>query len=470
MSTLSDPLMQSIRDVTAAYRQRTLSPVEVTRAALGRIATLNPTLHAYIEVVGDAAMAQARASEQRFMSGMPTGLLEGIPIGVKDLLHIEGMRTTAGSPLLAQRAVATETSTAVSRLMGAGAVILGKTHLVEFAYGGWGTNQGMGTPRNPWDMHTHRVPGGSSSGSGVAVAGGLAMAAVGTDTGGSVRIPAAFCGLTGLKTTQGRISNFGTDYVSFTLDTIGPMTRTADDAALLLQAMHGPDYADRQTLGTPPQNFVAALSAPVAGLRFSVVNPAQCGPVDEDVAKAMADAINSLRELGCVQHDAGLSIDFTADQAETGVIISSEAYQNWGTLLEGKWHEGDTASRGRIAAAKNFDAAKYAQALHNREARKREFARIFDTTDVLVLPTVPKPARALADVDEKDLSPSRLTRFAGYYGLCAISLPCGFSRDGLPIGLQLVAAPFREDIVLRLGAAFQRHTDFHRRVSPAVAA
>jgi len=467
--TASDPCQLSIAELADAYRRRRLSPVEVVQAHLARIDRLDPTLHAYIEVYADSALALARASEQRLMSGLPAGLLEGVPLAIKDLLDIAGRRTTAGTTMYAGRAAAGRTATAAARLMAAGAVPLGKVHLVELAYGGWGTNQGMGAPRNPWDMRAHRTPGGSSSGSAVAVAAGLAAGALGTDTGGSVRIPSAFCGLTGLRPTQGRISNYGVEPVSHTLDVVGPMTWTARDAALLLQAVHGPDPHDPATLAVPPQDFLAGLERGVAGVRFSLGDPAAWGEVEPAILAAVQQAAEALRELGCLRHDAPTAgVDFVADQEASGIIISSEAYAARGAQLAAAGTPpGDSASRARILRGASIGAPDYAAALARRAHKARAFREVFEHTDVLVLPSLPVTARPLAGLDENDLSPSRLTRFVGYYGLCAISLPCGLDPEGLPVSVQLVAAPYREDLLLRLGAAFQSATG-HHAVRPAL--
>lgn len=459
----------SLTELRDALRRNDLSPVELTQAYLERIDRLNPTLHAYLDVYADAALSIARASEARLASGLPTGLLEGVPVALKDLLDIEGRRTTAGSTVHASREAARRSSTVAARLMNAGAIPLGKTHLVEFAFGGWGTNAGLGTPRNPWDMRAHRAPGGSSSGSAVAVAGGLAAGAIGTDTGGSVRIPSAFCGLTGLKTTQGRVSTFGCEYVSHTLDTIGPMAWTAEDAALLLQVIHGPDPLEATTLCRGPEDFLAGLRGPVAGLRISVPARQSLGHVEDAVWEAVSLAALVLEELGCLRtDDAFAGVDFVADQEATGVIIACEAFAHHGALLGGTLLPGDPAARARVLRGGSIPAAGYIDALRHRVARQRQFVSLFEQTDVLVLPTVPVTAPTLERIDEADLSHSRLTRFVGYYGLSAIALPCGLSHDGLPMSLQLVAAPFKEALLLRMGAAFQKRTEHHQQ-RPAMA-
>lgn len=290
----SDPAEWALCDLADAFSTRALSPVEVVASFLRRISTLDPLLHAYAQVWSEAALEQARASERRLLQGAPRGMLEGIPLALKDLLHVQGRRTGAGSALFADRPCMDHSATVVTRLQDAGAILLGKTHLVELAYGGWGTNQGMGTPRNPWDTAVHRSPGGSSSGSAVAVASGLAAGAIGTDTGGSVRIPSAFCGLTGLKTTAGRVSRYGVDLLSETLDTVGPMTRTAEDAARLLQAMHGPDPRDPTTLGIAQEDFLQSLDASVAGVRFALLHQT----LGEGTAPAVRQA-SSTRARSC---------------------------------------------------------------------------------------------------------------------------------------------------------------------------
>ncbi|MFM9926316.1 amidase [Variovorax sp. H27-G14] len=458
----SDPSEWALRDLADAFSTRALSPVEVVESFLRRISSLDPLLHAYAQVWSEAALAQARASEQRLLQGAPRGLLEGVPLAVKDLLHVQGRRTGAGSALFADRPCMDHSATVATRLQDAGAILLGKTHLVELAYGGWGTNQGMGTPRNPWDMAVHRAPGGSSSGSAVAVASGLAAGAIGTDTGGSVRIPSAFCGLTGLKTTAGRVSRYGVDLLSETLDTVGPMTRTAEDAACLLQAMHGPDPRDPTTLGTAAEDFLQTLGASVVGVRFALLHQTLGEGTSPAVRQGVEDACKVLRALGCVEAGGALpQFDLAADQEASGAIISAEAYARHGEALHRSTTSGDAASRARILRGAHIAPSHYREALDQRRSRMAEFQRLFKQLDVLVLPTVQVTAADLATLDESDPAPSRMTRFVGYYGLCAIALPCGFSAEGLPVSLQLVAAPWREDLLLRLGAAFQRETTHH---------
>lgn len=459
-----DLSFMTIDELQTAYRQHRLSPVEVMRTLLDRVDARNPVLNAYIDVFHESAMACARASEARYMSGLPVGLLEGIPVAIKDLLDIAGRRTTAGSTIYRNREPACGTATVVSRLLAAGALPVGKAHLVEFAYGGWGTNAGMGAPRNPWDMTRHRITGGSSSGTAVAVAGGLATAGIGTDTGGSVRIPSSYCGLTGLKTTQGRISNHNVEMVSHTLDTIGPMTWCARDAALVLQAIHGPDPHDEATLAVAPEDFLAKDGRRLPGVRFCVDDPARWGSVSAEVAAAVMRVADELAALGAIRCDnAWNGLDFLADQQETGVIISSEAYLHRNEVLTDDAAPGDDASRARILRGRSLSSEDYARAMLRRRQGMADVAQMFRHIDILVLPTTPDPAPALEQIDETDLSPSRLTRFVGYYGLCAISVPAGLSSEGMPIGVQFVAGPYQEALLLQVAGAFQRATEHHTR-------
>ena len=462
-ASATEPCDLSLSELGKVLRRLELSPVEVVESFLTRIARHDASLHAYVEVWSDDALLQARASEQRLLEGRPAGPLEGVPLALKDLVHVRDRRTGAGSAIHAERAPMDHSATIATRLQDAGAILLGKTHLVELAYGGWGTNQGIGTPRNPWDSDTHRTPGGSSSGSAVAVAAGMAAGAIGTDTGGSVRIPSAFCGLTGLKTTAGRVSRHGVDLLSDTLDTMGPMAWTAEDAALMLQVMHGPDPGDPTTLKIARENFLKGLDGGVEGARFTLLRQTLGEGTDPLVRLRVEAACDVLRVLGCVETGtAPAQFDPAADQEASDIIISAEAHARHGAALARCAVPGDTASRARIMKGAHIDALRYRQALDQRQELMREFQQVFRQVDVLVLPTVPVTAADLATLDENDPAPSRMTRFVGYHGLCAIAIPCGFSPEGLPVSVQLVAAPFREHFLLRLGAAFQRETIHHR--------
>ena len=296
MTTL-DPVWATVAELSRAFGARTLSPVDAVDALMKRIAKRNPTLQAYIAVYEADARLAAEAADKAIRSGHRVGPLHGVPIALKDLVDLEGRVTTGGSKVWAKR-VSPVTATLAEKLIAAGMIVLGKTHTVEFAMGSWGTNTHMGTPRNPWDLRVHRTPGGSSSGSGVAVAAGLAPAAIGTDTGGSVRIPAAWNGIVGLKVTVGRISTWGVLPLSSTLDTPGPLARTVEDAALIYNALSGPDPRDPQTLAWTPVDPLPSLRRGVAGLRLAVLPDAERAGVDNEILAAYDVAVDTLAKLG----------------------------------------------------------------------------------------------------------------------------------------------------------------------------
>jgi aspartyl-tRNA(Asn)/glutamyl-tRNA(Gln) amidotransferase subunit A len=390
------------------------------------------------------------------------GPLHGIPIALKDLVDVEGRVTTGGSRLWEDRAANT-TATVVERLKAAGAILIGKTHMVEFAFGGWGTNAPMGTPKNPWDRRVHRVPGGSSSGSGVAVAAGMAPAALGSDTGGSVRIPASFNGIVGLKTTVGRISNHGTLPLAPTLDTIGPMTRSVEDAALLFEVLAGADPEDPATLGLPPTDTLRRLKAGVAGLRLGVLPDSERDGIDEEALVFYVEALRVLEKQGAALVDVELPQGFRAYQAACGTLMSPEGYfanRGWIEMANGPF---DPNVRGRILAGKGIAAADYLQALAERRTAKRAFLAAIEGIDVLLTPTTPVPAVPLAEVDEASGAPSRFTRAGNYLDLCGLALPCGFTRGGLPLSLQVLGRGYDEATVLRVGWAFENATPWHAR-------
>jgi aspartyl-tRNA(Asn)/glutamyl-tRNA(Gln) amidotransferase subunit A len=322
------PASQLAQDIAA----KKLSPVDVVDALLARIERLEPKLHAYVEVYGASARLAAEAAHKAIRSGHAVGPLHGVPIALKDLIELEGQITTGGSANWRQRR-STLTATIARRMIGAGMIVLGKTHTVEFAYGGWGTNQHMGTPLNPWDMDTARTPGGSSSGSGVAVAARMAPWAIGTDTGGSVRLPASFCGLTGLKVTIGRVSAHGILPLSQTLDTPGPMARSVEDAALLYNLLQGPDPLDPNTRGILPVDPLPTLERGVRGLRLGRMPAAEREGVAADMLDAYDRSLDVLAGLGAEIVDIALPFRF-ADCLAVQAVVLAEAYFNAGHLAE----------------------------------------------------------------------------------------------------------------------------------------
>lgn len=433
-----------------------LSALELTDTYLTRIDRADPTLHAFTEVYHDAARALARAADAARLSGMPMGPLAGLPIVLKDLLEIEGRVCTLGSQHHASR-ISTLTSATVERLLTAGMVPLGKVHMTEFAFGGWGTNLRMGAPRNPWDMSVHRVPGGSSSGTAVAVAAALAPVGIGSDTGGSVRIPCAFNGLTGLKVTHGRISLHGTGLLSWSLDTIGPMARCVRDCALLLDALAGPDLRDPGTLTQPLERFSADPQA-VRGLRLALPM-AEGWPdfVDPGVSDAWQQAARHFESLGVQVVTTKLPPGFADLAAAAGVIITAEAYALHASLAEDEASLINPVVRKRLLVAKRYGPVDYTRALRVMAQQRAEFMKWFDAFDAILLPTVAIPAISLHEVDEASPIPGFFTRPANYLGLCALAQPSGRVR-GLPVGIQLVGKPFAERTVLALGQAFETAT------------
>ncbi len=445
--------------------ERRTTSREIVEACLARIDTLDGKLHAFVDVYRDDALARADAADRERADELVRGPLHGLPIALKDLLHFEGRQTTAGSKSWLGR-TSEITATVVDKLITAGMIPIGKTHMVEFAFGGWGRNQPMGAPWNPWDMTTHRVAGGSSSGSAVAVAAGLVPAAIESDTGGSVRIPAALCGITGLKTTYGLISLYGVVPLSMTLDSIGPLTRTVDDAALLTGAMAGADPRDPSTFEAHRFDAKAALAGEpsVRNTRITAMPAEQFPQFTRSEVRATRDAaIAVLRDLGAIVDEERVPIDFDDLMVRNGRLIAAEAYAVHRAYIDDPALDIDPWVRSRTLAGKAIGAADYIDELAERRRIAARFAEWMRGRNALLTPTLPIVATPLADVDEATTPLAAFTRAANYVGACALSLPAGFSADGLPIGVQLLGAPFAEVTLIRIGRAFQQATDWHRR-------
>jgi aspartyl-tRNA(Asn)/glutamyl-tRNA(Gln) amidotransferase subunit A len=450
-------------ELSTGLSAKHFSSRDVVDALLGRIAKANGKLHAFTEVYANEARALADAADKARASGFPLGPLHGLPVVYKDLCDIAGRIGTGGSKMFEKR-VASETSNTVERLTAAGMVPLGKTHMVEFAFGGWGTNPLMGAPWNPWDLATHRVPGGSSSGTGVAVAAGLAPAGIGSDTGGSVRIPAAFNGLVGLKVTFGRIGLSGTMLLSWTLDSIGPMARCVEDCALMLNALAAPDPRDPTTLGQPVEDFSLAIQpGSIEGMRVAIPDTKQLPAfMHADVIKSWQAAGRTFESLGATVEAVRLPDWYFDLSRPAGTIIASEAYALHRDYIENLGMAIGPGVRMRAQTAKSFLPGAYAEELRTMAERRRAFSDWVKPYDAILLPTMAVPAIPLAEVDETSPIPGYLTRPANYLGLCSLALPSGQS-GGLPIGIQIVGKPFAEGDVLKLGKAFQDATDDHRR-------
>jgi aspartyl-tRNA(Asn)/glutamyl-tRNA(Gln) amidotransferase subunit A len=427
---------------------------EIVDACLARIEGLDARLHAFVEVYADDARKLAQAADLEREAGVNRGPLHGLPVALKDLLEMEGRQTTAGSCSWRGR-ISDHTATCVTRLLDAGMIPLGKTHLVEFAFGGWGRNEAMGAPWNPWDPARHRVAGGSSSGSAVAVAAGLAPAAIGSDTGGSVRIPAALCGITGLKTTFGLVSLHGAVPLSTLLDTIGPMAHTVEDCALLTAAMAEGDRGKAIA-------EAASGAIDVRGMRVAILSSSQFPTfIDADVVRARDEAIAVLSDAGAELVEVPGPITFDEIAGRLGKLLAAEAYALRGGLAENAATKMDSWVRKRILGGKDISATEFITGMHAMQAAQSAFARWMRDWDALLTPTLPITATPLAEVDESTAPLAAFTRAVNYLGGCGLSLPAGFSRSKLPVGVQLAGAPFAEATLVRLGRAFQRATEWH---------
>jgi aspartyl-tRNA(Asn)/glutamyl-tRNA(Gln) amidotransferase subunit A len=456
---LSTMTVAQLSDGLAARR---FSPVDVVEASLAKIAALEPKLQAFVQVHAAQAKLAAEAADKAIRSGHGLGPLHGIPIAVKDLVEFKGHATTAGCVLWRER-VSTHSAALVEKLLAAGMIVLGKTHTVEFAYGAWGTNQHMGTPWNPWDMKTARTPGGSSSGSAVAVASRMAPCAIGTDTGGSVRVPASWCGITGLKTSIGRISTHGVIPLSPTLDTPGPLARSVEDCAILLMLMQGPDPRDPLTARLPPSAPMESLRRGVKGLRLARLPDGERGEFDAEVLAAYDRSLKELAAMGAEIVDlakGGRTLKESGDLV--GKIISAECYPSLAELVDDDKAKLDQAVRARVRAGASISSRQYLDVLADREKAKQEFAARIDGVDAVLTPGTLTPAIPLTEVDQTK-TPAISTRWVNYLDLCALTLPNGMTKGGLPIGLQIACRGGDEAMALRIGWALESVTDWHKQ-------
>ncbi len=460
----------TIAEAADRLRRRALSPVELTDAYLARIQAEDGAVRAYITVPADAARAAAKAAETEIARGTYRGPLHGIPIGLKDIIQTKGVRTTCGSKVLAGW-VPDADAAVVRRLADAGAVTLGKLNCHEFAFGPTGVNAHHGTPRNPWGAD--RMPGGSSSGSGAAVGAALCAGALGTDTGGSIRIPASLCGIVGLKPTYGRVSRAGVVPLAWSLDTIGPMARTVEDAALMLGALAGQDPADPASAAVGVPDYMADLRRGIRGLRIGVVRPLFFDHLDAGVRAAVEAAARALEGLGAAVGEVRLDRMVYAGPA-VFAIISAEAMAYHEPLLRKHAPDYGPDVRHRLLTGQFVLATQYLKAQRARRLVTAEVDSALSRADALLLPSTPLPAPRVTDqrvavdgvADDVRAWLTRCTRPFNLTGHPVLSIPCGLTGDGLPVGLSLVGRRFDESTLLRIGHAYEGVSPLRGRVPP----
>ncbi|MFH1016573.1 MAG: amidase [Pseudomonadota bacterium] len=446
-------MLGSIQELAPLIRSGQISPVELTRGCLERIEKLDPSLNAFITIAADAALVQARAAEKEITRGRYRGPLHGIPIGLKDVIDTAGLLTTAASGVYKDR-IPTADAKVVRRVTEAGAVILGKQNLHEFAYGASSLVSSFGPVRNPWD--TSRITGGSSGGSAAAVAVGLGFAAIGTDTAGSIRLPAAYCGVVGLKPTYGRVSSKGVIPLSPSLDHVGPITRTVGDALLVFQAIAEPVPAMERS------------QTDIRDVRIGVPREHFFDQLDAEIASAVEVAIGILRPMVAEVRDVVLTVDEdrTLQKAES-FMVHKEAVREKPSLYQPE-------TLRRIRSGETISVTERQNALNSLNEQREHIREIFSRVDLLVTPTVSVPPGVIEDLlhnpdalRPRELRMLRNTRPFNVWGIPAVSIPCGFTSNGLPIGLQIAGPLEREDLVLEVALAYEQATPWHLSVPEA---
>ena len=457
----------SAGELSRLIRKREISPVEVVKAHLARVKALEPALNSFITLLPEQAMEEARLAEQEIQSGRYRGPLHGIPVGLKDLFYVKGVRNTSGSKIF-DHFIPNYDSTLASKLREGGALLLGKLNLHQFAYGPTGENPDYGNMHNPWD--TKRIPGGSSGGSASATASGQCTLAMGTDTGGSIRIPSALCGLVGLKPTYGRLSRYGITVLSWSQDHPGPMTRTVEDCALVMNAVAGYDPHDPSSANRPIPDFTQSLTKNIKGLRVGVPKEPFEDPVDSEVEHFVRSAIELLGKLGATIHKISWPM-YHESKAIASTILMAEATAYHSQLMKRQGSRLDPKVRLRLEAGLLISAVDYLQAQRARRRFYQQSCDLFKEVDLLAGPTVPITACKIG-TEEVQIGNTRMgviplltqhTRPYNLNGFPAITVPCGFSKNGLPIGFQLAGRPFDEETVLRAAFAYEQATEWHQR-------
>ena len=436
-----------------SIRRREITVESVINGYLSRIDALDGWLHAYVDVYADEARATARAADLQVRAGVDLGPLHGVPIALKDIIDIAGRPTTIGSPIHAER-IAQSSARLVRQLQQAGAIILGKTHMVQFAMGAWGTNEHMGTPRNPWDDAVHRIPGGSSSGSAVAVAARLAPVAIGTDTGGSVRVPASYCGITGFKPTVGRIATDGVATLSHTLDSVGVFAHTAADARRVFDAL-----APAQ-----PGEWAEAFDSPrfdVCGMTLGRLPDAFLPDVQPGVRQAYEDALVAFHALGASIVTVTPPASLSHFKAVTGDIMMTEGAFSFEREITDRSLPVDDSVRPRLLVGLDVPAVRYLAALRERDRLQADMQQRLQGVAALLTPTTLTSALPLSRVDHAN-APVHYTRIGNLLQMCGVSIPNGQDAEGLPTGLQILCPGGEDRLALFLAEVYQRHTDWHR--------
>jgi aspartyl-tRNA(Asn)/glutamyl-tRNA(Gln) amidotransferase subunit A len=478
----------TIHELAARFRRGESSSTEVAQAYLERIEALDPQVRAFLTVTAEEALSQAAEADGRRKAGTLLGPLDGIPIALKDVLCTRGTRTTCGSKML-ERFVPPYDATVVERLRGAGAVLLGKLNMDEFAMGSSTENSGYFATRNPWDLG--RVPGGSSGGSAAAVSADMAAAALGTDTGGSIRQPAAFCGTVGLKPTYGRVSRYGLVAFASSLDQIGPFAKDVEDAARMLRVIAGHDPRDSTSVDVPVPDYAAELGKGVAGLKLGIPAEYFIDGMDPEVEAAVRDAVQTLEKLGAraepvsLPHtEYGLAAYYLIAPAECSSNLARYDGVKYGLRAPKPRDIVDMYSKtraqgfgrevkrrimlGTYALSAGYYDAYYGKAQRVRTLVRRDFQQAFERVDLIVAPTTPNVAFKMGEKEDplQMYLNDVLTIPVNLAGLPGLSMPAGFTRSGLPIGLQFIGRPFDEPTVLRAAHAYERATDWHARKPP----
>ena len=468
--TSDDLCFGTISETARLIESGRLSPVELTQAHLDRIDATDSALNSFITLLADRALEQATAAEREIAGGDYRGPLHGIPIGLKDLYYTKDIRTTVGSRILREFTPDYDAAV-VERFDAAGAVLLGKLQMHEFALGATSVNPHDGPAHNPWDVT--RITGGSSGGSGSAVASGQCMAALGSDTGGSVRIPAGLCGIVGLKPTFGLVSRHGVHPLSWSLDTVGPMTRTALDAAIVMNAIAGHDSRDPSSAQVPEQDFTEGIGDGLTGLRIGIPDDFFYDVIDEEVSAAICEAAGVLAELGAevercsipaLNHCLGIS----------SAILVTEAAETLISHMRERPEDIGADVRARLYLGAMTPAVDYIKAQRARTAYNEQLADAMNTYDLLLAPTA---AVGAPGIDQESIEVggqvenalslmSRLTRAFNLTGQPTVSVPCGFTSDGMPIGMQLAGRMWEDPVVLRAAHAYEQATDWHTRRPP----